>query len=174
VVSALTSHRWRAVGLAAVVLAAMGPLVARPGVADDKSSGRAALDHAGPPGGPAAPGYWLVADDGGVFTAGGARFFGSTGAMRLNRPIVGMAATPSGAGYRLVASDGGIFSFGDAGFFGSTGAISLARPIVGMASTPSGNGYWFVANDGGIFSFGDATFLGAPTGSGAIVTMAAG
>ena len=34
--------------------------------------------------------------------------------MRLNEPIVGMAATPDGHGYWLVASDGGIFSYSDA------------------------------------------------------------
>ena len=67
-------------------------------------------------------GYWLVASDGGVFTFGDAGFFGSTGAIALNKPIVGMASTPDGAGYWLVASDGGVFTFGDAGFFGSTGA----------------------------------------------------
>ena len=59
-------------------------------------------------------GYWLLAWDGGVFSFGDARFFGSTGAMHLNRPVVGMAPTPSGHGYWLVASDGGVFSFGDA------------------------------------------------------------
>ncbi|HEY3240780.1 MAG TPA: hypothetical protein VGL92_14525, partial [Acidimicrobiia bacterium] len=71
---------------------------------------------------PAAPasGYWLVASDGGLFSFGDAAFYGSTGAVRLNRPIVGMAPTASGKGYWLVASDGGLFSFGDAGFFGST------------------------------------------------------
>ena len=42
------------------------------------------------------------------------RFYGSTGAIHLNQPIVGMAATPDGGGYWLVASDGGIFTFGDA------------------------------------------------------------
>ena len=105
--------------------------------------------------------YRLVAGDGGVFSFGDAGFFGSTGAVRLNRPIVGMAATPSGNGYWLVASDGGVFSFGDAGFFGSTGAVRLNRPIVGMAATPSGNGYWLVASDGGVFSFGDAGFFGS-------------
>ena len=52
-------------------------------------------------------GYWLVASDGGIFTFGDAAFFGSTGAMHLNKPIVGMAATPDGRGYWLVASDGG-------------------------------------------------------------------
>ena len=106
-------------------------------------------------------GYWVVAADGGVFSFGGAAFYGSTGAMRLNRPIVGMAATPTGHGYWLVASDGGIFAFGDARFFGSTGGIHLNKPVVGMAATPGGNGYWLVASDGGIFSFGAAAFAGS-------------
>ena len=106
-------------------------------------------------------GYWLVASDGGIFAFGDAVFKGSTGAITLNRPIVGMAPTPSGNGYWLVASDGGIFAFGDAVFKGSTGAITLNRPIVGMAPTPSGNGYWLVASDGGIFAFGDAVFKGS-------------
>ncbi len=84
-------------------------------------------------------------------------FFGSTGAMHLNQPIVGMAATPDGGGYWLVASDGGIFSFGDAAFFGSTGGIHLNQPVVGMA-TSAGSGYRLVASDGGIFDYGSAPF----------------
>ena len=126
------------------------------------------LDVTGPNGtqivplhGSAGPGYRLVSSDGGIFTFGTARFFGSTGDAPLNRPIVGMASTPDGGGYWLVASDGGIFSLGDAAFFGSTGAVSLNSPIVGMASTPDGRGYWLVASDGGIFSFGDAAFHGS-------------
>jgi len=111
-------------------------------------------------------GYWFVASDGGIFSFGDAAFYGSTGAIKLNQPIVGMAGTPSGNGYWFVASDGGIFAFGDAQFFGSTGAIKLNQPIVGMAATPSGNGYWLVARDGGIFAFGDAGFYGS---TGAIV-----
>ncbi len=63
---------------------------------------------------PDGAGYWLVASDGGIFSYGDARFYGSTGGLHLNAPIVGMAATPDGAGYWLVASDGGIFSYGDA------------------------------------------------------------
>jgi hypothetical protein len=106
-------------------------------------------------------GYWLVASDGGIFSYGDAEFFGSTGDIKLNKPIVGMAPTTSDRGYWLVASDGGIFSFGDAQFFGSTGDITLNQPIVGMAATPSGLGYWLVASDGGIFSFGDADFFGS-------------
>jgi hypothetical protein len=53
--------------------------------------------------------------------------------MRLNRPIVGMAATPSGNGYWLVASDGGVFTFGDAPFLGSTGAMALTSPVAGIS-----------------------------------------
>jgi len=117
------------------------------------------------PGGPyrydAGAGYWFVAADGGVFAFGDAGFFGSTGSLRLNAPIVGMAPTPSGHGYWFVASDGGVFAFGDAGFFGSTGNLRLNAPIVGMAPTPSGHGYWFVAADGGVFAFGDAGFFGS-------------
>ena len=109
-------------------------------------------------------GYWMVGADGGVFSFGDAQFYGSTGAIQLNKPIVGMAATPDGGGYWLVASDGGVFSFGDAQFYGSTGAIRLNKPIVGVAATPDGGGYWLVASDGGIFAFGDAQFYGS-TGS---------
>ena len=115
-----------------------------------------------PAGGP--NGYYETGSDGGIFTFGNVPFCGSTGAITLNKPVVGMAATPSGGGYWTVASDGGIFSFGNAGFHGSEGGVRLNSPIVGMASTPSGNGYWLVAADGGIFSFGDATFHGSEGG----------
>jgi len=112
----------------------------------------------------AGAGYRMVASDGGIFSFGDARFFGSTGNITLNQPIVGMATTRSGDGYWLVARDGGIFAFGDARFFGSTGGIHLTQPIVGIAATPSGNGYWLVARDGGIFAFGDARFFGSTGG----------
>jgi subtilase family serine protease len=105
--------------------------------------------------------YWLVASDGGIFNFGPASFFGSTGGLALNKPVVGMAATADDRGYWLVASDGGVFNFGDAAFHGSTGNIALNRPIVGMAGSLDGQGYWLVASDGGIFSFGDARFLGS-------------
>jgi hypothetical protein len=113
---------------------------------------------------PDGAGNWLVAADGGIFAFGDARFHGSTGALRLNRPIVGMAIDYRTGGYWLVASDGGIFAF-DAPFLGSMGAVHLNRPVVGMAARASGSGYWLVASDGGIFAFG-VPFLGS---TGAIV-----
>ncbi len=125
---------------------------------------------------PAVNGYWLLGADGGVFTYGGARFYGSTGNRQLNAAVVGIAATRTGHGYWLVASDGGVFAFGDAHFYGSTGAIRLAQPVVGMAVTTTGRGYWLVAQDGGVFAFGDARFrgsLGATPGAGKFVGIAA-
>jgi len=106
-------------------------------------------------------GYDLVASDGGIFTYGANPFCGSTGNVRLNAPIVGMAMAPNTGGYWEVASDGGIFTYGSAGFYGSMGGRQLNRPIVGMAATPDGKGYWEVASDGGIFTFGDAGFYGS-------------
>jgi hypothetical protein len=113
------------------------------------------------PSGSPVPGYWFTASDGGIFSFGTAKFFGSTGGTKLNQPIVSMAATPSGQGYWLTASDGGIFSFGDAKFFGSTGGTVLNRPITAMTAAPDGGGYWLTASDGGIFSFGSAKFFGS-------------
>jgi hypothetical protein len=123
-----------------------------------------------------AQGYWLDASDGGIFTYPNNSFSGSTGSLKLNKPMVGMAPTPDGQGYWLVASDGGIFSYGDALFHGSRGGQPLNKPIVGMATTPDGKGYWLVASDGGIFNYGDAGFFGSRGGqpiNAPIVGMAA-
>jgi hypothetical protein len=141
------------------------PLPATPNAAATWPQWRLAATHTGapvpPPPPPATSGYWLVARDGGVFSFGNAAFYGSTGAIPLNQPIVGMARTPSGNGYWMVAADGGVFAFGDAGFYGSTGAIHLNQPIIGMAPKPDGRGYWLVASDGGVFAFGTAGFYGS-------------
>jgi hypothetical protein len=87
--------------------------------------------------------YYLVASDGGIFTfpegsIGGLMplpplFFGSTGSIKLNKPVIGMSITAGGTGYYLGAADGGIFSYGAAPFYGSRGGQSLNAPIVGIA-----------------------------------------
>ena len=121
----------------------------------------AAASPSCPPAAKPAPGYWQVGSDGGIFSFGGAQFYGSTGSMHLNKPVVGMAATRDGNGYWLVASDGGVFAYGDAQFYGSTGNITLNKPIIGMIPTLDGGGYWLIASDGGVFAFGDAKFYGS-------------
>ena len=81
-------------------------------------------------------GYWLVASDGGVFAFGDAQFYGSTGNIHLNSPIVGITPTADAKGYWLTAADGGVFAFGDANFYGSTGGTHLNKPVVGSAAMP--------------------------------------
>jgi YVTN family beta-propeller protein len=122
-------------------------------------------------------GYWLVGSDGGIFTFGSALFYGSTGSLRLQRPVVGITPTANKGGYWLVASDGGVFAFGNAGFYGSIPGLglnpagsglphSLNAPVVGMVPTVDGGGYFMVASDGGVFAFGDARFEGSCPGIG--------
>jgi len=122
-------------------------------------------------------GYDLVGSDGGIFTFGSAPFYGSTGSLRLQRPVVGITPTVDHGGYWLVASDGGIFTFGDATFYGSIPGLGFApagspnpkrlnAPIVGIVPSAHGNGYFMVASDGGVFTFGDAKFEGSCPGIG--------
>jgi cell wall-associated NlpC family hydrolase len=97
-----------------------------------------------------------VASDGGVFSYGDASFYGSTGAIHLDQPIVGMAPTPDGKGYWLVASDGGIFNFGDAAFDGSAAGGPALDPAERVVASPSGQGYWVEDQNGTAYPFGDA------------------
>jgi hypothetical protein len=123
-----------------------------------------------------AHGYWLVGSDGGIFTFGSAGFYGSTGSLHLQRPVVGMTPTTNRSGYWLVASDGGVFSF-NAGYFGSIPGLGIApagssavnrlnAPVVGMVPSSDDGGYFMVASDGGVFAFGDAKFEGSCPGIG--------
>jgi IPT/TIG domain len=117
------------------------------------------------------PGYWEAASDGGVFAFGAAQFYGSTGNIKLNQPIVAMAQTPDRRGYWLFAKDGGVFAFGDAKFYGSVPGVlnpgqTLNAPIVAAEASPDGMGYRMFAADGGVFDFGDAQFTGSLPGIG--------
>ena len=53
-------------------------------------------------------GYWLVGSDGGIFTFGSAQFYGSTGSLHLQRPVVGIVPTTDrgaiGSMLRMVGS----------------------------------------------------------------------
>jgi len=98
-----------------------------------------------------ASGYWLVASDGGIFSFGGAQFYGSTGGQTISGSVVGMASALGSGGYWEATSTGQVVSFGGAQFYGSMGGKQLNKPIVGIAATTDGGGYWLVASDGGIF-----------------------
>ena len=63
-----------------------------------------------------------MASDGGIFNYGDAAFEGSSGAMHLNKPIVGMAPPPTARATGWSPPTAGIFNYGDAAFDGSAGA----------------------------------------------------
>ena len=91
---------------------------------------------------PVTGGYWLVGSDGGIF-AFGAPFFGSTGSIHLNQPVVAMQSTADGAATgssrRTAASSPTVTRRSAAPWAGSTStgpwwawtASDLARPVPG-------------------------------------------
>ncbi|HET6794085.1 MAG TPA: right-handed parallel beta-helix repeat-containing protein [Acidimicrobiales bacterium] len=125
-------------------------------------------------------GYTMVAGDGGAFTFGGARYFGSVPGNHIPRtaPLVGIAPTRDNGGYWMAGSDGSVDNFGDASSLGSLTAmhVKTTAPVVGIAASqadndpeappgsPNANGYYLVSGAGGVFNFGDAKFFGSMGG----------
>jgi hypothetical protein len=112
-------------------------------------------------------GYWLAGADGGVFSFGDARFYGSVSQVELAAPIIGITGTSDGDGYWLDGSDGGVFAFGDAQFLGSApsgGSPQPAGTVVGpVIPTPDDDGYYlFRVGSTNLLNFGDAGQCGPP------------
>jgi len=131
---------------------------------------------------PPAPGYWLVAGDGGVFGFN-VPFFGSAASDPTRCPpntvdrdhphgqCFAIAATPTGRGYWILNGDKGkVYRYGDAGFYGEPATAWAGQPrdlvptALAIVSTPSGHGYWVLElNASGaatIAPFGDAKSYG--------------
>ena len=108
------------------------------------------------------PGYWLAADDGGIFSFG-VPYLGS--AVGSAAPVTAFAASPGGIGYQASRASGGpVLGFGaHPACAGSTPPLN--RPIVGMAAAPGGGGCWLVAADGGVFSLGSGAGYFGSTGA---------
>ncbi len=130
---------------------------------------------------PAGGGYWLLGEDGGVFSFGDAPFLGSapqpddlaTGLS--DEPFVGLGATADGGGYYEAGILGAAIGFGDIHNTGngqmSIGDVALGSLVSGVAVTPTGDGAWFVAGDGGVFAVeapggSPPPFLGSLPGEG--------
>ncbi len=109
-------------------------------------------------------GYWLLTQNGEVFSFGDAQYYGGLGANSVNQQAVALVTTSNSTGYWIASAQGSIYSFGEAKNYGSAADISLAKPIVSMAATSDSQGYWLVASDGGIFAYGDAYFSGSALG----------
>jgi hypothetical protein len=61
----------------------------------------------------------MYAADGGVFTFGDAKFYGSLGASPQGSPIVSFAPTKTGKGYWLGTADARVWAYGDARAYGN-------------------------------------------------------
>ena len=88
---------------------------------------------------------------------GDAQFYGSTGAMKLERAGASAWARPAGgSGYWLLARDGGMFSFGDADVprlaAGHRAGARAPATAVAFTGTRTGRGYWIVLADGRVLA----------------------
>jgi hypothetical protein len=132
----------------------------------------------------AGAGYWMAGSDGGVFSFGDAKYYGSAPGLglKLAKPIVALAPSRDRGGYWMVGADGGVLGFGDSYYYGSLPGLKVnVDDIVSMVPTPTTNqgatnglGYWMVGSDGGVFSFGDAKYHGSVPGVGVHVDNVVG
>jgi len=101
--------------------------------------------------------YWVATTDGGVFSMGGAHFYGSAGSLHLAQPIVSFARRPQTDGYWLLGGDGGVFAYGGAAPYNAhPGTVATPRYFRVLAPTPTGGGYYLVTSLGDIIPEGDA------------------
>ena len=66
---------------------------------------------------PGGRGYWLIAEDGGIFGYGAAPFYGSLGGC-TGRDVSSITRTPAGDGYWIASREGRVSVFGSAKHFG--------------------------------------------------------
>ena len=134
-------------------------------------------------------GYWLLADDGAVYTYGSAKYLGNGQPGDPNGFFTAMLPSATGDGYRLATYQGRVHGFGDAVDYGSlwnvptkdgkavfaytslrpgsTTVTALGPPsMTGTAIakvettwTPA-DGYWMLGADGNVYPFGGAVNLG--------------
>ena len=106
----------------------------------------------------AARGYYVLGNDGGIFSYGTAPFLGSVPGRGEHITAVLMALTPSQHGYWVLGADGSVFGFGDAPVLGSLrGQVGGGGAVpVDLKPSSTGKGYWILDSHGDVHSFGDA------------------
>jgi hypothetical protein len=80
---------------------------------------------------PQGDGYWIVAEDGGVFAYGKAGFMGSWAYLNSHSPVIAVLPTTTGNGYAMLRRDGSVGVFGDAPNLG-TGVGLVGGDAVGI------------------------------------------
>ena len=123
-------------------------------------------------------GYWLVGEDGGVFSFGSAPFYGSGVAVRgacapIDEPMLsdgstcgGIAPTPNGDGYWLLNSLNWPTGYGHASEYPPSGCAVSGSPgtiWVGMTSSATGFGFLMASSNGAVAGCGDIVPSGGLT-----------
>jgi Cysteine-rich secretory protein family len=109
----------------------------------------------------AAVGYYVLGNDGGIFSYGNAPFYGSIPGLHLAVHAALMSLTPDQAGYWILTTDGGVYTFGDAHYEGSANGTNLTA--VDLKPTNDGLGYWILGANGTVDAYGDAQPFGSAT-----------
>jgi len=113
---------------------------------------------------PGGTGYWLLSNQGGVYSYGGAPFYGSAAGQSYfnGQTAIAMTVDPAGTGYWIMSANGGIYSYGSAPFYGSAAGQSYFNGHIAasLADTADGGGYYILSTDGGVYSYGDAVYAG--------------
>lgn len=115
-------------------------------------------------------GYWLIGDDGGVFTYGNTDFYGSL-AGDISHGIIGGARSFTNKGYWLAAFDGTVFAFGDAIWHGGY-APATGQTMVAIESIKTSSGYYLCDTAGDVYTLGDVDYHGGGPGTTPIAAMA--
>jgi hypothetical protein len=91
-------------------------------------------------------GYWMLEENGTVYSFGGASGYGGTEVGES----VALVASPKSEGYWILGADGQVHARGDVAFHGdlSTSPVALddGELATTMAATPGGDGYWIFTN----------------------------
>src|SRR5664279_1531552 len=113
-------------------------------------------------------GYFLLANDGGVFAFGDAKFEGSCPGIGgcPGGGIADVMTDSTGNGYWVVSYAGNVQAFGDAINYGGAAKYlnEVTGEVISAVSTPSGHGYWILFLNGEVYTFGDAGYFGSPSG----------
>jgi hypothetical protein len=113
-------------------------------------------------------GYFLLANDGGVFAFGDAKFEGSCPGIGgcPGGGIADVMTDSTGNGYWVVSYAGNVEAFGDAINYGGAAKYlnEVTGEVISAVSTPSGHGYWILFLNGEVYTFGDAGYFGSPSG----------
>jgi hypothetical protein len=113
-----------------------------------------------------------VASDGGVFTFGDARYWGSWAGADLPDPVVGIVPSHDDGGYTVATADGVVLATGDAQTYGDLSLSPDATPVSDIIGNGAGTGYWLLDPDAWSYTFTSPTQERTLLASPAIVASA--